>query len=724
MRRIMNRFAALIIATAVVLSGNSVSLAKADNTDFYDGQNCMVVRDEDRVKLSEEKGTNSDADGTKQDEASDKKDISGQDKVTTETGDEDKKDKSSTEKRDEAGKNKTATNKDETKDTHDIYYDYNELYHNEDGIKDAAEQVASSLNFDDNSEVVNAKLFASIREAGEYYRKCLVARQEMISFAVNYDGSRDASDVYFDIRTIAFEETDKTYEGDYLYWNWTGVHYEPKIKDGIVEFDIQAFYRSTQEEELDIDAEVKKLLDIEFSGWKNKSTYENVKDIYDWITYNIEYVTGSDNHSTYSAIIEHRTVCQGFATTFYRLAREMGISTRVIASSIHGWNIVKIGDRYYDLDTTWDAQKRSGEWDYFLKCEENFYPNGDHLRLARYKTTQFNKQYPMATKDYPVKKADIGFDIICSPHIQSYGWLDGVGCGNVIGTTGESKRLEAIVLSLRKNTRYDLDIEVMGHIQSIGWTDDYISSNGICGTTGKSKRLEAIRLRLVGEDADRYDLFYQVHIQSYGWLGFAKNGESAGSEGLAKRIEALKIVVLPKGKVPKGTIGYSFIQNGKNSYNYNTDDGMLYYKTHVQSYGWQNYVYDGSISGTSGEAKRLEGIEIGINADDASTGIRYKTHIQTYGWEDEWKQNGEMSGTSGQSKRLEAIKIELFGTMAMDYDVYYRVHAQTYGWLGWAKNGEAAGTEGLSKRLEAIQIVVLPKGQTPTEGFGKIAFIK
>ena len=92
-------------------------------------------------------------------------------------------------------------------------------------------------------------------------------------------------------------------------------------------------------------------------------------------------------------------------------------------------------------------------------------------------------------------------------------------------------------------------------------------------------------------------------------------------------------------------------------------------------------------------------------------GIEYCTHVQTYGWQD-WVQNGTISGTTGKSKRLEAIRIRITGDLAKEYDVYYRVHAQTYGWLGWAKNGESAGTEGYSKRLEAIEIVLVRKGNS------------
>jgi uncharacterized protein YjdB len=83
--------------------------------------------------------------------------------------------------------------------------------------------------------------------------------------------------------------------------------------------------------------------------------------------------------------------------------------------------------------------------------------------------------------------------------------------------------------------------------------------------------------------------------------------------------------------------------------------------------------------------------------------------VQSYGWQN-WVSDGALSGTTGKAKRLEAIKIELTGDAATKYDVYYRVHVQRYGWLDWAKNGEMAGTSGKSLRLEGIQIKLVPKG--------------
>lgn len=139
-----------------------------------------------------------------------------------------------------------------------------------------------------------------------------------------------------------------------------------------------------------------------------------------------------------------------------------------------------------------------------------------------------------------------------------------------------------------------------------------------------------------------------------------------------------------------------------------TSSPSISYQTHVQDYGWQSWKSNGEVSGTVGQSKRLEGINIKLSNINGS--IEYKTHVQDIGWQD-WKSNGQMSGTSGQSKRLEAIKVKLSGEAANQYDVYYRVHAQDYGWLDWAKNGESAGTEGYSKRLEGIQIVLVKKGE-------------
>ncbi|MCI8465139.1 MAG: hypothetical protein HFI63_04680 [Lachnospiraceae bacterium] len=280
-------------------------------------------------------------------------------------------------------------------------------------------------------------------------------------------------------------------------------------------------------------------------------------------------------------------------------------------------------------------------------------------------------------------------------HVQSIGWQDWKSDGALSGTIDSSKRLESIQICL-DGQGYSGGIRYQTHVQSIGW-QGWKANGELSGTTNQSKRLEAIQIELTGEMAARYDVYYRVHAQTFGWLDWAKNGESAGTEGLSKRLEAIEIRLVAKNAKAPGNTEMPYVKINN-----------IYYQTHVQTYGWQDYVANGTVSGTEGKSKRLEGIRIILGQHEAGS-LEYSTHVQTYGWQD-YVSEGKLSGTEGKSKRLEAIKLRLTGMMARQYDVYYRVHVQTYGWLDWAKNGEAAGTEGMSKRLEGIQIMLVPKG--------------
>ena len=147
-------------------------------------------------------------------------------------------------------------------------------------------------------------------------------------------------------------------------------------------------------------------------------------------------------------------------------------------------------------------------------------------------------------------------------------------------------------------------------------------------------------------------------------------------------------------------------------YGNNSSICKVRYISHIQDYGWNNscYSFDGQMSGTSGESKRLEAIKISLDSFNVNVlndaNIKYQVHVQDYGWMN-WKQNGEIAGTEGESKRIEAIKIKLENLAG--YTVKYRVHVQDYGWMPWCYDGEIAGTTGESKRIEAIQIQIVKK---------------
>jgi len=282
-------------------------------------------------------------------------------------------------------------------------------------------------------------------------------------------------------------------------------------------------------------------------------------------------------------------------------------------------------------------------------------------------------------------------------HIQTYGDTAGriTYMGGyptlVLGTRGQAKRLEEIAVKLQNNTGYSGGITYQAYRQTYEWTD-WVSDGQRAGTHGRAKRLEGIRIRLTGELAKHYDVRYRVHIQTYGdQQGWVYNGAYAGTRNLSKRLEELQVQIVPK-----------------ESKNASTKEESVSYRVHRQTYGWEPLdVSDGTVSGTTGQAKRLEGIQISVSGKYSGS-VKYQTQVQTYGWNG-WKSDGVTAGTTGQAKRLEAIQIYLTGEVANYYDIYYRVHAQSYGWMNWAANGQKAGTAGLAKRLEAIQIVLVKK---------------
>lgn len=282
-------------------------------------------------------------------------------------------------------------------------------------------------------------------------------------------------------------------------------------------------------------------------------------------------------------------------------------------------------------------------------------------------------------------------------HVQTFGWRNWSSNGEENGTTGLAKRLEAIKIQL-DHAPVAGGVKYRTHVQTYDW-QDWVENGAESGTTNQAKRLEAIQIELTGEMAEKYDIYYRVHCQSFGWTGWAKNGEPCGSKGYAKRLEAIRITLVEKGGPAPGTTVRPYRENLK-----------VTYSTHVQSYGWQAATSNGESNGTTGLAKRLEGIKIYLQNHTFIEGsVEYRTHVQTYGWQG-WTQEGEVAGTTGQAKRLEGIEVRLTGEMAERYDIYYRVHCQTFGWTGWGKNGEPVGSEGYGKRLEAIQITLVEKG--------------
>ena len=137
---------------------------------------------------------------------------------------------------------------------------------------------------------------------------------------------------------------------------------------------------------------------------------------------------------------------------------------------------------------------------------------------------------------------------------------------------------------------------------------------------------------------------YRSQVQSQGWTAATSNGAQSGTTSMSLRLEGLQIW-LPENDIYGDSVCYT---------------------AYVQDVGWQSEVCNGNLAGTVGLGKRMEAIKIRIISNRLGCGtlwgppchVRYNTYLEGIGWQG-WVSNNAVSGTTGQSRRIEAIKIEL-----------------------------------------------------------------
>lgn len=167
--------------------------------------------------------------------------------------------------------------------------------------------------------------------------------------------------------------------------------------------------------------------------------------------------------------------------------------------------------------------------------------------------------------------------------------------------------------------------------------------------------------------------------------------------------------------------------NGRCDMNYcfngsllNVDDSKMHiqYEAHVSNIGWMSSKRDGSTAGTTGQSKAVEDLKVSILNPVEDGSVQINANVSGIGWQGWDTPSVSEGGTTGQGRAVEAVRLRLTGSLAKDYDVYYRVHASNIGWMAWAKDGEEAGTTGMSCSLEAVQIKLVKKGASHPDTTG------
>ena len=155
----------------------------------------------------------------------------------------------------------------------------------------------------------------------------------------------------------------------------------------------QNFSNSNEiEKTLDFLEGMRKEIKNQLEGYND---YEKIRQVHNWLIENIDYdsnLVSEEPYSIYSALLEGKAVCEGYARSFKYILDELGIPC-VLVSGIgtnsngetesHAWNYVQLNGNWYAVDVTWDDPIIIGNgpvsedtrYKNFLRGQETFFKN-------------------------------------------------------------------------------------------------------------------------------------------------------------------------------------------------------------------------------------------------------------------------------------------------------------------------------------------------------------
>ena len=175
-------------------------------------------------------------------------------------------------------------------------------------------------------------------------------------------------------------------------------------------------------------------------------------------------------------------------------------------------------------------------------------------------------------------------------------------------------------------------------------------------------------------------------------IGAAKTASQTGGPGEVKQ--------------DIGTVTVDDTQETSGETGQNTDTPLqVNYSVYFRNQGWSDPAADNQALSASSESwvTSMKANLINIPSG-AQIGVRYKVNLSGTGW----KADGVENGGASAEKPLEAIAMELTGSSAASYDLYYKVY-QNGSWTDWAVNGATAGTEGAGLRVDGIKASITAK---------------
>ena len=143
---------------------------------------------------------------------------------------------------------------------------------------------------------------------------------------------------------------------------------------------------------------------------KEMTDYEKIYAAHAWLVQNVKYdktlyKTGTVpavSHTAKGAFNRGIAVCDGYSKAFIIIMEHYGIKCRMVTGGYHAWNMVKIKNKWYHIDCTYDDPVVNGSFnnkivfmDFFLKTDKEMRKTHvwDYSSFPKCNSKKINKNY-------------------------------------------------------------------------------------------------------------------------------------------------------------------------------------------------------------------------------------------------------------------------------------------------------------------------------------------
>lgn len=308
-----------------------------------------------------------------------------------------------------------------------------DIFNGVDDNKTSAETITTNDNryrhlyeqLDDTAKKIYDKLYENREnmKTGTYRIDFGNAFQNLLSQA---DGESELKKEYQSaIETLIYENPEIFYlDATSMYINIekvikiTSTKYNVYIDNGSKPNYLAEGFNSKEDIEA-YQAKIERVRDYIVENIKDKSDYEKIKLTHNYLRDTINYestISKNNIYDIYGALVLRECVCEGYAKAFQYIMNEVGIDNVIVIGTgtnsmgkteNHAWNYVKLNEKWYAVDVTWDDPVLIGDgiipkkskYKYFLKGSKTM--NENHFISGKFTDGGQTFTYPtLSVEDY------------------------------------------------------------------------------------------------------------------------------------------------------------------------------------------------------------------------------------------------------------------------------------------------------------------------------------